>query len=101
MPHEPYSPLEVAVALSLYACNVRPLERAQRLHEAFDGECDDIHGLFSTLVNQGEFAATELAPPTAYVYVQHALERYGEEARRRVESEMRSFLGDISLKPAE
>ncbi len=78
-----YTPLEVAIALSLYFYNVSPLERAQRLYDHFDGACDELHSL--TWTCGMAWVVTDLPYPTAKVYVQHALERYGKEARERVQ----------------
>jgi len=78
-----FSPLEVAVALSLYHYNVSPTERAIKLYEHFDGECMEVHEMEDILVRRAGCAATELPMPTSAVYVEHALERYGNEAKER------------------
>ncbi len=78
-----YTPIEVAVALALYGYNVSPLKRALKIHEHFEGHCADLDDLVRTLTDFTAYAATELAPPTASLYVQHALERYGKEAINR------------------
>ncbi len=79
-----YSPLSVAIALSLYGFNVSPMERAQKLYDHFKGNCADLNDLAIALVEHCGYEATTLALPTARVYVQHALERYGAEACERV-----------------
>jgi hypothetical protein len=79
-----YSPLDVAVALSLYAYNVDPTSRALKLYRHFHGECMEMDELIGILAGpRGIYAATELPAPTAAVYVTHALETYGPEARER------------------
>ena len=79
-----YEPVEVGVALSLYGYNVSPVERAKRLHDHFKGDCAEPEELVHKLTNMLAHAMTELAPPTAEVYVIHALARYGEEAKEYV-----------------
>lgn len=91
-----YEPIEVAVALSLYGYNVSPVERASRLHDHFKGKCATPEDLVHKLTNMTAYAATELAPPTAELYVAHALEKYGEEARNHVRIN-RSHIGEIDL----
>ena len=80
-----YTPIETAIALSLYGYNVSPGLRAERLYEHFAGACAEPEELLDCM--QGKrlsFAATEMAFPTAEVYVRHALLKYGQEARARV-----------------
>lgn len=83
-----YSPLETAVALSLYGFNVSPVDRAQAIYDYFEGACADLAELVEILHLRGQFAATELAMPSAQVYVRQALNRYGEEARNRVRANL-------------
>ncbi len=78
-------PLVVATAMSLYAFNVSPGIRAEKLYHHFRGACAEAHELVAVMQTpRVAFAATELAPPTAEVYVRHAMEKYGEEAENRV-----------------
>lgn len=80
-----YSPIVVGIALSLYGYNVSPLHRACRLYDHFQGNCMELEDLLFVLSGpRAAYAMTELPLPTALVYLQHALEAYGEEAFRRV-----------------
>ncbi len=91
-----YTPIEVAVALARYGFNVSPEERAELLHLHFDGDCAEPEELVSCCSrDRVGFIATELAFPTAEVYVAHALERYGEEARELVLMNRAFTLGDV------
>ena len=81
-----YSPVEIAIALSLYGYNVSAVERAKRIYDHFEGHCAEMDELVSYMINYG-CAPTALPFPSAEVYVQHALERYGEEAKDRVRVE--------------
>ena len=78
-----YDPVVTAVALSLYAYNVSAEERARKLYDHFDGKCAELEYLIRILNAHATYAATELAYPTAVVYVTHALEVYGQEALHR------------------
>ncbi len=84
------SPIETAIALSLYAYNVSANERAQKIWDHFQGDCMEVAELVDILMNRGAYLATELPYPSAFVYVKHAIERYGEEAQERVSA---NFLG--------
>ncbi len=79
-----YEPVEVGVALSLYGYNVSPIERAKKLFDHFKGDCAELESLVHTLTNMQSHAMTDLALPTAEVYVIHALAKYGDEAREYV-----------------
>lgn len=79
----------VATALSLYAFNVDPVTRAKALVAHFDGACMDLLELIAAMQSDRvAFAATELPAPTAFVYVEQALARYGDEAEKRVATEL-------------
>lgn len=88
-----YSPIEVATALALYGYNVSAYDRARKIYEHFDGYCPDMDDLIRYMEHYG-CAATALPFPSAEVYVKQALEKYGEEAKRRVrvEREVRLIL---------
>ena len=73
-------PIDVAVALSLYQYNVNPGDRALAVHRHFEGNCAGVAELIRQ-VSRG-YGPTELAPPSAKVYVDQAIARYGEEAAR-------------------
>lgn len=79
-----YTPIEVAISLSLYSYNVSPLERARRIYDHFEGDCADMDELVRIMSDYSGCAATELAYPSAAVYVQQALEECGEAATVRV-----------------
>ena len=84
-PHvENYAPIEVAIALSLYAYNVSPSDRARKIHKHFKGDCMEIDELVSLLERRSAYAGTELPFLSAEFYVQCALKMYGEQARGRV-----------------
>ena len=72
-----------ATAMALYAYNVSPGERAEKLYHHFKGACAEPAELLRWVDHHSW--ATEMPWPTAKVYLAHALERYGNEARRRVE----------------
>ena len=82
-----YNHLEVAIALSLYAYNVSPRERAQKLYDHFHGDCMEGEELMEIMeTRRVGVAATELPMSIAAAYVVHALETYGEEAQERVKA---------------
>ena len=83
---ETFSALEVGIALSLYGYNVAPLERAEKLYRHFDGACAEVADLLEILLERPAYVMTEFAFPTAAVYVEHALQRYGHEAREQTNS---------------
>lgn len=86
-PAEPvYEPIEVAIAVALYGYNVSHIERAKKIYDHFGGNCAELPTLERYMLNFGT-APTAMAYPSAEVYVRHALERYGAEARRRVQIE--------------
>ena len=75
--------LVAAVAMSLYIFNVSPGVRAEKLYEHFSGMCAEPHDLLRLVDNH--CWATEMAAPTALVYMQHALDKYAGEAEERVQ----------------
>ncbi len=77
-------PIEVAIALSLYAYNISPVERAKKIYSHFDGNCMDFTDLVRTFSGSSTFVVTELPYPSAVVYVEQAMEKYGGEACERV-----------------
>ena len=82
--------LVAATAVSLYAYNVSPLERARKLNRYFDGDCADVEHLVEILVEHGENWATEFPVLTAQVYLLHALQVYEDEAEERVRVNIRN-----------
>jgi len=78
-----YEPIDVAVALSLYAHNVEPSERAQRLFDQMNGECSALIDLVEIMVTSSATIATTLPPPVAAAYVWQAMQAYGAEAIHR------------------
>lgn len=78
-----YSPMDVAVALSLYGYNVSPEERSLKVFDHFNGDCAEPVDLLRICLHSPAYIATEMAYPSAKVYVDHALERYGEESKER------------------
>ena len=79
-----YSPIEVAISLSLYAYNVSAVERARRIHDRLRGDCAGMDELVRIMSDYSGYAATELSYPSAAVYVQQALDECGEAASQRV-----------------
>ena len=73
--------LVAATAMSLYIYNVSPGVRAEKLYHYFQGECAEPDDLLA-LVDKA-FWATHMAFPTAKVYLEQAMLRYGDEARER------------------
>lgn len=78
-----FDPIVVAVALSLYAYNVSPMERANKIYEHFRGDCLELHELVRIMSDDAAYAATQLPYQSAVLYVLHALEKYGLEAHHR------------------
>lgn len=78
-----YTPMEIAIAISLYGYNRSPYERAKSIHEHFGGHCMEMDELVEICSNVA-YVATELPYPSAKVYVERALKIYGDEARERV-----------------
>ncbi len=81
--------LAICIAMSLYQYNVSPFERAEKLYAEFNGVCAEIDDLISMVDNKNW--ATEMAAPTALKYLEHGLEKYGKEARERVEINLSDF----------
>ena len=80
-----HDPLVVsAIAMSLYMYNVNSFERADALYGHFKGNCAEMFELIQLV--DSKYWATEMAFPTATIYLRHAIERYGDEAWNRVEA---------------
>lgn len=86
-----YTPIVVAIALSLYTFNVDPTTRATAIYEYFEGDCMELEDLITVLLEKPHLIATELPYPSAKIYVDQALKRYGEEAKKRAEGERLAF----------
>lgn len=81
--------LNGAVAMSLYEYNVSALERAQRLYDHFNGQCMEVADLVDFFTGpKAKYWATELPLPTAFVYLLQAMNRYGDEAQKRIVVEL-------------
>ena len=77
--------IERSVAMSLYIYNVSPSERAKKLYDEFEGACAEMDELLRWV--DLPYWATEMPFPTAYAYMKHAMEKYGDEATRRCMTE--------------
>jgi hypothetical protein len=88
-----YEPVETAIALALYGYNVSALDRAKRIYDHFNGNCAELRDLVDYMIRYGS-VPTAMAFPSVEVYVQHALETYGEEAKRRVAIERKGMQHD-------
>lgn len=93
-PEQNLEPLDVAVALSLYAYNVNSHERAKLVYDYFDGECMELSDMISLFDKCPAYIATELPAPSARVYVDQAIKRYGEEARNRNQINLEGFYSE-------
>ena len=82
-------PIVYSVAMSLYIFNVSPTVRAQKLYNHFEGACAEPEELLDWV--DRAYWATRMPMLTARAYLLHALERYGDEAQRRVEAETLGF----------
>lgn len=69
------------IAMSLYQYNVNAFDRATRLYEHFRGNCAEMPELLRWV--DSKHWSTEMPYPTAKVYAEHAVERYGPEAVAR------------------
>ena len=74
-----------AIAMSLYQYNVDPGTRASLLFGHFKGACAEIHDLLAWV--DDHCWATKMPYPTAKVYLEQAMARYGTEAERRIACE--------------
>lgn len=75
-----FDPIDVGVALSLYGYNVSAADRAAAIFNHFKGNCAEPEELAEWCSRPD--VVTALPYPSAEVYVTHALEMYGREARR-------------------
>ncbi len=78
-----YEPIDVAVALALYAHNVEPSERAQRLFDQSGMDDTALIVLVEIMVTASASVATALPPKLAAAYVLQAMQAYGAEAIQR------------------
>ncbi len=78
-----YEPIDVAVAMALYAHNVEPSERAQRLFDQHSTDGTTLIDLVEIMVASGAAIATTLPPALAAAYVRQAMQAYGPEAIQR------------------
>lgn len=83
-----------ATAMALYIFMVSPHNRAKKLYEHFDGACAEMQDMIRYV--DRAFWATEMPFPTVVIYMQHAMDRYGEEAAQRVEQSLH-FHQEIDL----
>lgn len=84
--------LIAATAMSLYIYNVSADKRAEKLYHHFAdqglpcGDPDD----FLRWVDM-PYWATEMPAPTALVYLEHAVTRYGAEAEDRLQANLQGW----------
>jgi hypothetical protein len=90
-------PMVVATALSLYAYNVSPSTRANNLYDHFQGNCMEYDNIYEILVHRDAYAATALPYEIASVYIENALNMYGEEADRRCKINANALIQQSSL----
>lgn len=84
-----HNALVAAVAMSLYKYNVALHERVEKIYSHFNGACAEETELMHLVENFNW--ATEMAAPTALVYMQHALARYRLQAEDRVRINLEPF----------
>ncbi len=82
-----YEPVEVAIALALYAYNVSANDRVDAMHREAGRPLRVDHQFFQMVERMGHpSVVTKLDQRNADAYVRCAMMAYGEEARCRVQT---------------
>lgn len=79
----------VTVALALYDYNVSPVKRAEAIYMYFVGDCMEPEDLVNHFANKE--VITQLPMPTVKAHIMLAMQKYGDEARARVEANLEEY----------